>query len=76
MNSSLPLIRIDESSVTYDPSKISEVFSIVFQNKQSDQVFNLPPTCFPNPKITYFALKLAEIKYSQKDLIFYGSLGP
>ena len=55
VNSSLPPIRTDDGSVTYDPSKKAEVFSTVFQKKQSDQELNLPPTCFPKPKFTYFA---------------------
>ena len=33
VNSSLPPIRTDDGSVTYDPSKKAEVFSTVFQNK-------------------------------------------
>ena len=48
--------------VIYDLSKKAEVFSIIFQNKQSDQVLNLPLTCFSNLKFTYFAVKSSETK--------------
>ena len=41
VNSSLPSIWTDDGSVTYDTSKIAEVFSTVFQNKKSDQELNL-----------------------------------
>ena len=37
VNSSVLPIRTDDGSVTYDPSKKAEVFSTVFQNKESDQ---------------------------------------
>ena len=46
VNSSLPPIRTDDGSVTYDSSKKADVFSIVFPNKQSDQELNLFPICF------------------------------
>ena len=35
VNYSLPPIQTKVGSVTYDPSKMVEVFSTVFQNKQS-----------------------------------------
>ena len=41
VNSSLPLIQTDDSSITYVSSKMTEVFSTIFQNKQSDQVFKI-----------------------------------
>ena len=66
----------DDSSVTYFPSKISEVFSTVFQNKLSDQVLNFPLTRFPNNKFTYFAFKTSVIKYYLKDLNPHGDLDP
>ena len=50
VNSFLTPIRTDDGSFTYDPSKMAEVISTVFQNKQSDLELNLPPTCFPKPK--------------------------
>ena len=73
MNSSLPAIRTDDGSVTYDPSKKVEIFSTVFQNKQSDQKLNLIPTCFPIPKLTCFAFKSSERKYYLNP---YGDLDP
>ena len=54
--------------VTYDPSEMAETFSTDFQCKRSVQELNLSQTCFPNPKFTYFAFKLSEIKYYLKDL--------
>ena len=72
----LYLIRTDDGSVTHDPSKKAEIFSIVFQNKQSDQELNLPPTCFLKPKFTYFAFKSSEIKYWLKDLNPHGYMDP
>ena len=42
----------------------------------SDQKLNLPPTCFPKPKFTYFAFKSSEIKYYLKDLNPHGGLDP
>ena len=62
--------------VTYEPSKKAEVFTTVFQNKQSDQNLNLPQTCFSKPKFTYFAFKLSEMKYYLKDLNSNGGLNP
>ena len=60
-NSFLPPIRTDDGSVTYDPFL-------------SDQEYNVPPTCFPKPKFTYFSFKLSEIKYYLKELNPYGGL--
>ena len=67
-NTSFPPIRTQDGSVTYDPSEMAKVFSMVFQGKQCDQVLNLPPTCFPNPKLTYFAFKSFEIRYYLNEL--------
>ena len=55
---------------------MTEVFSTISQNKQSDQELNLPQTCFPNPKFTYFAFRSSEIKYYLKDLNSRGDLDP
>ena len=74
MNSSP--IRTDNGSVTYDSSKIVEVFFTVFQNKQSDQELNLPSSCFLKPQFTYFAFKSSEIKYYLMDLNLNGGLDP
>ena len=41
---------------------------MVFQNKLSDKELNIPPTCFPKLKFTYFVFKLSGIKYYLKDL--------
>ena len=68
--------RSDDGSVSYDPYKKAEVFSTVFQNKQNVQELDLPPTCFPNLKLTYFAFKFSKIKYSLKDLNLHGGLDP
>ena len=58
---SLPPIQTDYSSDTFDQSKITEIFLHFLKNKQSDQDFDLLPSCFPNPKFTYFAFKPFEI---------------
>ena len=76
VNSSLPPFWTDDGSITYDPPKMKEVFSIVFQNKKSDQDLNYPPTYFPNPKFTYFDFKFSQIKYYLKDLNPHGGLDP
>ena len=55
-------------------TKNADVFSTVFQNKQSDQELNFPSTCFPKAKFTYFAFKSSEIEYYLKDLNPYGGL--
>ena len=72
VNSSLSPIWTDDGSVTYNASKIAEVFSTVFQNKPSVQVLNLPPTYFPNLKFTHFLLShlTCEIKYYLNISIF------
>ena len=43
VNTSLPPICTQDGSITYDPSMMDEVFSMVFQRKQCDQVLNLSP---------------------------------
>ena len=53
-----------------------KVFSLVFQRKQCDQVLNLLLTRFPNPKLTYFAVKSSEIKYYLKELDYYSGSDP
>ena len=68
MNTSLPLKRTQDGSVTFDPSEMAKVFSTVFQRKQCDQVLNLPPIYFSNPKLTYFIFESSEIKYQLKEL--------
>ena len=73
---SLPLIHTKDSSVTFDPSEMAEVFSMVFQRKQCSQVLNLPPICFPNHKLTYFAFKYSEISYYLKKLDSNGGSDP
>ena len=76
VDSSLPPIRSEDGSVTSDPSKMAEVFSSVFQRKQSDQILDLPPTCFPLPKFTCFAFKSIEVKQYLKDLDSQGGSDP
>ena len=76
VNTSLPPIRTEDGSVTADPSKMAEVFSSVFQRKQCDQVLELPPTCFPPPKFTYFAFKSSEVKYYLRGLDSHGGSDP
>ena len=49
---------------------------MVFHRKHGDQVLNLPPTCFPNPKLTYFAFQSFEIKYHLKKLDSNGGFDP
>ena len=72
----MPPIRMDNGSVTYDPSVMAEVFSEVFQKKQSDQELTLPPTCFPCPKFTFFVFKSRELRYYLNDLDSLGGSDP
>ena len=67
---------MDNGSVTYDPSVMAEVFSEVFQKKQSDQELTLPPTCFPCPKFTFFVFKSRELRYYLNDLDSLGGSDP
>ena len=76
VDTSLPPIRKDDGSVTYQPSVMAEVFSSTFQKKQCGQVLTLPPTCFPQPKFTRFAFKSSELKYYLSDLDSLGGLDP
>ena len=59
----IPHFHLFFGFVTFDPSAIAEVFSTIFQRKQCDQVLNLPPTYFLNPKLTHFDLKPSDIIY-------------
>ena len=76
INTTLPPIRTDDGSVTFDPSVMAEVFSSVFQRKQSSQELNLPPTCFPEPKLTHLAFKSKELKRYLEDLDSLGGSDP
>ena len=76
LNTSLPPIRTNDGSVTYDPSEMAEVFSSVFQTKQCNLELDLPPTCFPMPKFTSIAFKSSEIKFYLKDLDSNGGCDP
>ena len=69
-------IRTQDGFVTFDTSEMAEGFTRVFKRKQCDQVLHLPPTCFHNPKITYFAFITSEIKYYLKELNSKGGLDP
>ena len=75
-DSTLPPIRLDNGSITYDPLTKAEVLSTAFHEKQSGQVLNLPPTCFPSPKLTYFAFRSSEIKNYLNNLNSSGGSDP
>ena len=76
VNTSLPSIRTEDGSLTYDPSEMAEVFSTIFQRKQCDQKLDLPSTCFPDTKLKYFAFKSSEIRYYLMELDSSGGSDP
>ena len=76
IDSALPPIRKENGAVSFDPSVKAEVFSSVFQQKQSAQVLQLPATCFPQPKLSYFAFKSSEVKFYLNDLDSSGGSDP
>ena len=76
VDSALPPIRLDDGAVTHDPLTKAEVLSATFLSKQSGQVLNLPSTCFPCPKLTYFAFRSSEVKSYLNDLDSSGGTDP
>ena len=67
---------MDNGAVTHDPLTKAEVLSTTFLSKQSGQVLNLPSTCFPCPKLTYFAFRSSEVKSYLNDLDSSGGADP
>ena len=76
VDTALPPIRRNDGSLAYDPSDVAEVFSSVFQGKQSNQKLSLPPTCFPSPDFSYFAFKSSEVRYYLSNLDSHGGTDP
>ena len=68
IDSALPPIPLDNGLGTHDPRTKAEVLSTTFLSKQSGKVLNLPSTCFPCPKLTYFAFRSSEVKSYLNDL--------
>ena len=53
---------------------MTEIFSTIFQNKQSNQELKISPICFPNRKLIYFAFTSSAIKSYLKVLNLHDGL--
>ena len=70
-----PLLKPD-GSLTHCPMDNSTLFGNVFDSKQSNAKLTMPPSCFPEPKLTTLAFRSREIRSLLLDLDAYGGAGP
>ena len=74
--SSLPPLISGDGTVVNSPKDKCELLSSAFKAKQSDQVLDLPPTCFPQPSITSFAFRSSKVLSLLSDLDSQGGTDP
>ena len=75
VNTSFSPICTQDGPVTYDPSKMVEIFTTVFQRKQYYQVINLLPHVFLT-LANLFSFKSSGIKYYLKEMDYNGGSDP
>lgn len=76
IDSDMPPLTAADGSVLFEPIQKANCLSDFFKGKQSNQILDLPPTCFPEPKLTSIAFRAKELKGYLQDLDTYGGNDP
>lgn len=76
VDSSMPPLLKADGSVAHCPKEKADLLADIFEGKQSSEIFNLPPTCFPEVKLSSLAFRSREVKQLILDLDNYGGLDP
>ena len=76
VSSSMPPLITSNGTVTNSPQERCELLSDVFRSKQSDQILDLPPTCFPEVSFSSFAFRSKAVFNILSDLDSYGGVDP
>ena len=70
-----PLLKQD-GSLCHNPKEKAELLANVFDSKQNRESVNLPPSCFPEPKLTTIAFRSRTVKKFLMDLDTFGGTDP
>ena len=76
VDTSIPPLLNPDGSVTSSLNAKAELLSSVFDGKQSRQSIDLPPTCFPEPRLTSLAFRSKLVESLLLDLDSYGGVDP
>ncbi len=72
----MPPLVTPGRTVTNSPQERSELLSDVFRSKQSEDLIELPPTCFPEASFSKFAFRSRDVLKLLSYLDSYGGVDP
>ena len=75
-DSTMPPLRKADGSITYCSKEKADLLAEIFDKKQSNESIILPPTCFPEVKLSSFAFRSREVEHLLLDLDNHGGMDP
>ena len=66
----------EDGSITYGPLEKASLLSGAFNAKQNNQIFDLPATSYPDPRLNSIAFLSPELKQFLGNLDSYAAVDP